>query len=1054
MTIKPTYIFLAFVLALARCVSLRADPIISEFMASNSTELADEDGAFSDWIELHNPDKAAVNLNGWYLTDSAAIKTKWQFPAVTIPAGGYLVVFASDKNRRDPAARLHTNFALDAGGEYLALIKANGTSVASEFAPKYPQQQDNVSYGFASGATSGIPVFLSKATPGAVNSAARPIGFAETAVFSTPAGPFRTPFSLALSGAGSGQQIRYVVAPATAGASAPEPTATSTLYTGPIAISSSVVVRAALFSTDGKTRGSTRTAYYPMISAALSGFTSTLPVLVIDSLGSGPLVKDGVDHASWLYSYAPRSNNAPVFSTAPDLASPLMATVRGSSSAEFPKKGYNIRFTDELGNGRAPALLDLLTQEKWALVAPWKYDLNFINNSFVYEVSNWLGRWAPRTRLAEVYFNANGNEIDSADYAGIYVITDRIEVGKKRVDLANLTAEELTGSDVTGGYILKIDTKDPDEIGWVTSRGYPKTDSRSGDSTVVLVAPAAEDVAPAQVAYIKDYIQRMENALVASRDAGWSQRSYLDYIDRASWVDHHLLNIFVANPDALVRSAYFSKDRKGKLVAGPVWDFDRALGSYWDERSYRYDVWAGVGAADVWQTGWWGIIVQDPEFMQDWVDRWQTLRRSELATANLATLVDSLGANVGAVAAARDTARWPDDTSPYGSHAAQIAYLRGWVTQRAEWIDRQFLAAPTVTSSGNALTFTPPSGAQLAYTLDGSDPRSLGGAVAPNAILTAAPLITAAAGNLHVRSYHTSRRSRVLSDGTFLPDSPWSSSVGGAASSPLSPVARLVNISSRAMVGGGDNALIVGVVVADTEAKRYLSRAIGPALAVFGATDFVPDPQLGIFGGSTELFRNNGWETGPDAAKLPSYAKSVGAFALPSGSRDSALANELAAGNYTVQITTPSARSGLGLAELYELDSNGRTVNLSTRAQVRAGDGALFGGFYVQGPAYKRMLIRAVGPTLEVFGVSGVLRDPMLTLNSDQGVLATNDRWEAAENAAAIGAASQSVGAFSLAANGEDAALLVTLKPGPYTVKVEGKGGSEGVALMEIYEVP
>ena len=256
------------------------------------------------------------------------------------------------------------------------------------------------------------------------------------------------------------------------------------------------------------------------------------------------------------------------------------------------------------------------------------------------------------------------------------------------------------------------------------------------------------------------------------------------------------------------------------------------------------------------------------------------------------------------------------------------------------------------------------------------------------------------------------------------------------------------------MVGGGDNALIVGVVVADTEAKRYLSRAIGPALAVFGATDFVPDPQLGIFGGSTELFRNNGWETGPDAAKLPSYAKSVGAFALPSGSRDSALANELAAGNYTVQITTPSARSGLGLAELYELDSNGRTVNLSTRAQVRAGDGALFGGFYVQGPAYKRMLIRAVGPTLEVFGVSGVLRDPMLTLNSDQGVLATNDRWEAAENAAAIGAASQSVGAFSLAANGEDAALLVTLKPGPYTVKVEGKGGSEGVALMEIYEVP
>jgi hypothetical protein len=1034
---------LALAVALAGASALRGDPIISEFMAANTTTLADEDGAFSDWIEVFNPDPVAVNLNGWYLTDSATNKTKWQFPAVTLSPGGYLVVFASDKNRRDPAGRLHTNFALDADGEYLALVKADGTSVASEFSPKFPKQRDNVSFGYAPGTPRGSPVFLSKPTPGAANSGASPVGIPETVTFSQAAGPFRSPFSLTLSGAGSGQQIRYVIAPASAGSTAPEPTATSTLYSGPITITTSVVVRAVLFSSDGKTRGATRTVYYPVISPALSGFTSILPVIVIDSLGSGPLVKDGVDHTSWLYAYAPRSNNTPVFSTAPDLISPLTSTVRGATSAEFPKKGYNIAFSDEFGGGRSPALLDLPEQEQWALVAPWKYDLTFFNNAFVYALSNRIGRWAPRTRLAEIYFNSNGNEIDGGDYAGIYVITDRVEVGKNRVDLATLSPDELSGSDVTGGYILKIDAKDPDEIGWVTSRGIPNTWS----SSIVLVSPAADAIAPTQLAYIKDYVQRMENALFASRDAGWAQRSYLDYIDRAAWVDHHLLNTFVANPDAFQRSAYFSKDRKGRLVAGPVWDFDRALGSYWDERSFRYDVWAGLGAADVWQSGWWGVIARDPEFMQDWVDRWQTLRRAEFATSSLVALVDSLAASVGAAAAARDVVRWPDDASPYGSYAAQIEHQKGWITQRAEWIDRQFLAAPSITSSGNSLIFVPPAGAQLAYTLDGSDPRALGGAVAPNAILTSAALTTPASANVHVRSYNASLR------GVF-PGSPWSSAAGGASSSPLTPAARLVNISSRAAVGAGENALIAGVVVADTEAKRYLSRAIGPALAVYGVSDFVPDPQLGVFGGSTELFRNNGWESGPDAPKLPSYAKSVGAFALPAGSRDSALANEFAAGAYTVQITTPSARSGVGLAELYELDANGRTVNLSTRAQVRTGDGVLIGGFVVQGPAYKRMLIRAVGPTLGSFGVTGALRDPILTVYAGSNVVATNDRWESAANAAAIGAAGQSAGAFSLTAGSEDAALLITLAPGAYTVKVEGKGGGEGIALLEIYEIP
>ena len=125
----------------------------------------------------------------------------------------------------------------------------------------------------------------------------------------------------------------------------------------------------------------------------------------------------------------------------------------------------------------------------------------------------------------------------------------------------------------------------------------------------------------------------------------------------------------------------------------------------------------------------------------------------------------------------------------------------------------------------------------------------------------------------------------------------------------------------------------------------------------------------------------------------------------------------------------------------------------STRARVRTGEGLLIGGFVVRGPAYKRMLIRAIGPTLRTFGVGDVLLDPVLRIFSGQNVIASNDDWSSS-NGSVVAAASASVGAFALPAGSKDAALLVTLPPGPYTVEVSGKGNTEGVALLEIYEVP
>jgi CotH kinase protein/Chitobiase/beta-hexosaminidase C-terminal domain/Lamin Tail Domain len=134
--------------------SAPAAPSITEFLAANSSVHADEDGEYSDWIEIHNPDAAALNLDGYYLTDNPNRPTKWRFPALTLNPGAYVVVFASDKNRAVAGAPLHTNFKLSADGEFLGLVAPDGVTIVSQFAPAFPKQFADVSYG--SGVSAGV----------------------------------------------------------------------------------------------------------------------------------------------------------------------------------------------------------------------------------------------------------------------------------------------------------------------------------------------------------------------------------------------------------------------------------------------------------------------------------------------------------------------------------------------------------------------------------------------------------------------------------------------------------------------------------------------------------------------------------------------------------------------------------------------------------------------------------------------------------------------------------------------------------------------------------
>jgi len=264
--------------------------------------------------------------------------------------------------------------------------------------------------------------------------------------------------------------------------------------------------------------------------------------------------------------------------------------------------------------------------------------------------------------------------------------------------------------------------------------------------------------------------------------------------------------------------------------------------------------------------------------------------------------------------------------------------------------------------------------------------------------------------------------------------------------------ARLVNLATRALVGGTAGTPIAGFVIGGGGTKRVLVRAVGPGLAAFGLAGTLADPSVAVVaGGGATVAGNDNWS----AADATGFA-AVGAFALPAGSRDAAVATSLVAGAYTTPVGAGGG-SGVALLEVYDGEVANATAwfaNASTRAFVGTGEGALIPGFAVAGTGQVRLLIRAIGPTLSEFGVSGVLADPELTLFTGPTAIGANDNWGAAANASDVAAAARQAGAFALPANSRDAALLVALRAGSYTARVAGIGGATGTALVEIYVVP
>jgi hypothetical protein len=262
---------------------------------------------------------------------------------------------------------------------------------------------------------------------------------------------------------------------------------------------------------------------------------------------------------------------------------------------------------------------------------------------------------------------------------------------------------------------------------------------------------------------------------------------------------------------------------------------------------------------------------------------------------------------------------------------------------------------------------------------------------------------------------------------------------------PLPPTGNtLVNLSTRGIVQTGDNVLIGGFIVPGYAPKRVLARAIGPSLSNFGVSGALSDTTLTLFNGAgAEIAFNDNWMDSLDKQAI------IDTGAFPSNDKESAIIATLPPGNYTAKVAGAGNATGVGLVELYDLDSfsSSTLANISTRGRIDQGEKVLIAGYIVGGYKPQRVVVRAIGPSLTPFGVSDALADPFLELHDAQGTtIMSNNDWQDTQQ--------QELADTTLApSNAKESALVTDLTPGNYTAVVSGVGGTTGVGLAEVYNI-
>jgi hypothetical protein len=366
--------------------------------------------------------------------------------------------------------------------------------------------------------------------------------------------------------------------------------------------------------------------------------------------------------------------------------------VRGSSSQMFPKKQYGIELRDAAGIGISVSLLGMPAEEDWVLSAPYN-DKSLMRDVLAYKMGRDLNRYAPRTRFCELVINGQ--------YMGVYVLIEKIKRDKNRVDINKLDPIEISGNDLTGGYIIKLDkTTGNDKEGWFSS--YPPP-NRSGSQRIYFLYdyPKATDIVDAQRNYIQKYIADFEGTLLSATFTD-PVNGYAKYIDVDSFIDFFIINEVSKNVDGYRLSTFLHKARDsdgGKLHMGPIWDFNLGFGNANYCTKGNPEGWVtnfnNLCNQDFWLIPfWWDRLYLDGAYRNKLAQRWQSLREGKFKTSTLLTYIDSVASVLNKESQQRNFQRWPvlgqyvwPNYYIGSSFEDEVNWLKTWVENRLNWMD-------------------------------------------------------------------------------------------------------------------------------------------------------------------------------------------------------------------------------------------------------------------------------------------------------------------------------------------------------------------------------
>ena len=349
---------------------------------------------------------------------------------------------------------------------------------------------------------------------------------------------------------------------------------------------------------------------------------------------------------------------------------------RGSTSISFPKNSYSLETRDTLGNNLNTSLVDMPEENDWVLYAPFT-DKSLMRNVLTYELSRRMGWYAPRSRFCEVMIND--------EYLGVYALMEKIKRDENRVDIANLSPNDTTGDELTGGYILQVDRMDGP--GW--------NSQVVGNVFIKYEDPKEEELVPVQREYIQERFNSMEQFLYFATEEDADSIENTLNID--CFIDYMIINELAKNVDSYRLSTYLYKDkdsRDQRFYMGPVWDYNIAWGNNenynaWDTSNYIFS-----DSAFIPFTLFWARKLMGMEFFEEmFEERWEDLQDSLLRIESVHGMIDSI-AGVLDEAQERNYEKWDILGQPiwpnyfYGdTYEEEVLILKNWIRGRINWLN-------------------------------------------------------------------------------------------------------------------------------------------------------------------------------------------------------------------------------------------------------------------------------------------------------------------------------------------------------------------------------